>query len=75
MDCKDHSEQEPPWHCQCTRVKIENMDEALDFAHGAILEAITSEDGLDGVTGDRVVRMIEAVKPSLSEFRNNKEPL
>lgn len=32
---------------------------ALQAAHGAILEAITSEDGLDGSDGERVLRLIE----------------
>jgi hypothetical protein len=34
--------------------------EALEFAHGAILDATSDEDGLDGNAGDAVLKMIRA---------------
>jgi hypothetical protein len=36
------------------------MEEALEFAKGAIMDAIKLEDGLDGAAGQAVVGMIDA---------------
>lgn len=33
--------------------------DCLEFAHGAIIDAIATEDGLDGSAGESVILMIE----------------
>lgn len=38
------------------------LNDALDFAVGAIADAIYREDGLDGATGERVLQTIAEVK-------------
>lgn len=43
---------------------------ALEFAHGAILDAIGLEDGLDGRAGERVLGMINAAL-----IANGRQPL
>lgn len=37
----------------------EALLDCLEFAHGAIIDAILTEDGLDGDTGLKIIRMIE----------------
>lgn len=45
--------------------EIERLQESLKLAHGAIVDAIATEDGMDGEDGLVVLRSIEAVMPSL----------
>ena len=39
--------------------EVERLRAALEFAKGAIEDAIGLEDGLDGATGESVLKMIE----------------
>jgi len=41
---------------------VRAMDAALDFAHGAIVDAISLDDGLDGATGEACLRIIVEAK-------------
>ena len=41
--------------------ELNNALDALEFAEGAIADAIMLEDGLDGGTGMEVLKMISAV--------------
>jgi hypothetical protein len=41
---------------------VEALNNVLDFAVGAITDAIYHEDGLDGGTGERVLQLIAEVK-------------
>ncbi len=46
---------------QRKRDDIEELLTTLEFAHGAIMDAIGCEDGLDGYAGDSILVMIEKV--------------
>ena len=47
-------------HCE-----IKRLQEELKLAYAAIVDAIATEDGMDGEDGLVVLRSIEAVMPSL----------
>lgn len=49
--------------------EIERLQGLLRDAHGAIVSAIATEDGLDGDEGNTMLREIEAVVPSLKHWR------
>lgn len=38
--------------------KIKKLVDALEFAQGAIFDAIFTEDGLDGAAGEKVLKVI-----------------
>jgi len=40
-------------------VNLRQLLDCLEFAHGAIGDAIATEDGLDGAAGEKVIEMIE----------------
>lgn len=47
--------------------KVEQLQEACEFAHGALLDAVCTEDGLDGDSGLAVMQMIEDAVPAIKK--------
>jgi len=48
---------------------IADLLEACEFSHGAIMDAIGLEDGLDGADGEAVLELLERAMPELKEIR------
>jgi len=52
-------------------VRVDELLDCLEFAHGAIIDAIGTEDGLDGSAGEAVLNMIEE---QLTKHKRDFEP-
>lgn len=46
--------------------EVERLQEVCSLAHGALVAAVATEDGLDGDDGLTVIRKIEKIMPSLT---------